>query len=199
MVRAFEKTKLYSAHTALMFGPVIAGTQVTLRPPDESDPERFVTWFSDTAVTRYLKRPFPLAIDEERAWFKATGESKTIVYWVIEAEGRAIGASGIHNIDWLNAHATTGTVIGERSLWGRGYGSEAMRLRTDYAFRELNLHKLTSGAFMENEPSKRALQRAGYRETGIERQHLWREGRWHDHWRCEILRADWEALPKRAP
>ena len=67
-----------------------------------------------------------------------------------------------------------------------------MALRTEYAFRQLNLHKLSSGAFMENEPSKRALQKAGYREVGVAREGFWRDGAWHDHWECEILRSDWE-------
>lgn len=175
-----------------MFGPVLRGTLVTLRPPDEDDPARFVVWLADAEVTRYLKRPFAVALEPEREWFKSTGESKTVVYWIIEAEGRAIGATGIHNIDWINAHASTGSVIGDKSCWGKGYGSEAMRLRTAYAFRQLNLHKLTSSAFMTNERSKRALQKAGYRECGVEREHLWRDGRWHDLWLCEILRAEWE-------
>ncbi len=94
-------------------------------------------------------------------------------------------------------HGTTGIVIGVKSEWGKGRASEAMQLRTDYAFRQLNLHKLTSGAFADNEPSRRALQRAGYREVGIEREHFFREGRWHDHWICEVVRADWERM--RAP
>jgi RimJ/RimL family protein N-acetyltransferase len=34
--------------------------------------------------------------------------------------------------------------------------------------------------------------KAGYREVGIEREHFFREGRWHDHWVGEVLRADWE-------
>ncbi|MSQ37589.1 MAG: N-acetyltransferase [Chloroflexi bacterium] len=182
-----------------MFGPVLKGEGVTLRPPDETDPERFVVWLADTEVTRYLLRPFAVAIEQEREWFKSTGESKTTVYWIVEAEGRAIGSTGIHDIDWLNANATTGTVIGDRSAWGKGYGSKTMRLRTAYAFEQLNLHKLSSSAFMENEHSKRALQKAGYRETGVEREHLWRDGRWHDHWRCEILRSDWQRSAGRVP
>lgn len=177
-----------------MFGPVLHGDRVTLRPPDESDAARLVAWFADPEVTRFLSRAFPLSLEEEQAWLKRTGEAKDVVWWIVEAEGRAIGATGIHAIDWLNAHATTGTLIGEKALWGRGYGGEVMRLRTAYAFRELNLHKLSSGAFAENERSKRALRAAGFREVGVERKHLWRDGTWHDHWRCEILREEWEQV-----
>lgn len=175
-----------------MFGPVLTGQKVTLRPPIEGDAARFIAWFADTEVTRYLGTAFPLSLQAEEEAIKRMGEAKDTVWWVIEAEGKAIGATGIHRIDWINAHGITGTVIGDKTCWRKGYGSEAMALRTDYAFRQLNLHKLKSGAFMENEPSKRALQKAGYRQVGVFREDFWRDGKWHDHWESEILRADWE-------
>jgi RimJ/RimL family protein N-acetyltransferase len=177
-----------------MYGPVLTGTTVTLRPPDDTDAQRFVDWFADLEVTRYLLRRTGIGLLQEQGFLKKIGESTTDVLWMLEAEGRPIGATGIHGIDWLHAHATTGIVIGDRSAWGRGYGSEAMRLRTEYAFRQLNLHKLSSSTFVENEPSRRALLKAGYTENGVEREHYFREGRWHDHWRCEVLRDDWEKL-----
>lgn len=175
-----------------MYGPVLKGRKVTLRPPDPTDAARFVEWFADQEVTRYLARIGPPSLAEEEEFLKKVGESKSDVFWVIETEGRAIGASGIHRIDWINAHGVTGTVIGDKAAWRKGYGSESMALRTEYAFRQLNLHKLTSGAFMRNEASKRALAKAGYREVGVAREDFWRDGRWHDHWIGEVLREDWE-------
>jgi ribosomal-protein-alanine N-acetyltransferase len=175
-----------------MFGPVLRGGRVTLRPPDDSDPARFVDWFADLEATRYLAVRTGMALFQEEEFFKKMGESKTDVIWTIEAEGRSIGVTGIHRIDWKDAHGITGTFIGDKTAWRKGYGSEAMALRTEYAFRWLNLHKLMSGALAENEPSRRALVKAGYREVGLQRDHTFREGRWHDHWLCEVLRADWE-------
>ena len=175
-----------------MFGPVLKGARVTLRPAEESDPPLFVDWFADMEVTRYLGRRTPMALYQEEEFFKRVGESEDDVFWVLEAEGRAIGASGIHRIDWIAANGITGTVIGDKTAWRKGYGGEAMALRTRYAFRELNLHKLMSEAFVENEASKRAQQRAGYREVGIRRDHFFTGGRWHDIWLSEVLRSDWE-------
>ena len=166
---------------------------MTLRPPDDSDPARFVAWLADLEVTRYLGAFVdPPALEQEKEWFKRMGESKDHVYWIIEAEGRAIGGMMIGPIDWLNGHGHTSTLIGDKAAWRRGYATEAMAMRTEYAFRQLNLHKLTTGAFVENEASKRALARSGYREVGIEREHLWRDGRWHDHWLGEVRRDEWE-------
>jgi RimJ/RimL family protein N-acetyltransferase len=175
-----------------VFGPVLRGQRITLRPPIEGDAAKFIEWFADLEVTRYLAERFPMSLQQEEDFLRRIGESKTDVWWAIEAEGRTIGATGIHRISWIDGNAITGTVIGDRSCWRKGYGSEAMALRTEYAFRQLNLHKLKSGAMMENEPSRRALQKAGYREIGVEREESWAEGRWRDHWLCEVLRSDWE-------
>lgn len=180
-----------------MFGPVLKGQKVTLRPPDEKDPAKFIAWFADTEVTRYLGTAFPLSLQAEEEAIKRLGESKNDVWWVIEAEGRSIGATGIHRIDWINAHGGTGTIIGDKTMWRKGYASASMALRTEYAFRQLNLHKLNTEVFVDNEGSKRALQKAGYREVGIRHEEFWRDGRWHDHWLGEVLRADWEKQQAR--
>ena len=175
-----------------MFGPVLRGDHVTLRPADDSDPPRFVPWFADMEVTRYLGRRTAVALYYEVDTLKKFGESDNAVFWMIEADGETIGATGIHAIDWINAHATTGIVIGAKEHWRKGYATEAMRLRTRYAFRELNLHKLMTEVDTENEASRKALERNGYRSVGIRREQTFREGKWHDRWVGEVLRADWE-------
>jgi RimJ/RimL family protein N-acetyltransferase len=180
----------YSGHS--MFGPVLRGDKVTLRPGREDDAEHFVRWFADMQVTRFLARRMAITLEQEKEFLKKVGESKDDVWWVIEADGKAIGATGIHGINWLDANGMTGIVIGEKSAWGKGYATEAMRLRTRHAFRELNLHKLTTEVDTENEASRKALERNGYRTVGVRREQNFREGKWKDRWLGEVLRADWE-------
>jgi RimJ/RimL family protein N-acetyltransferase len=174
-----------------MFGPVLKGERVTLRPADDTDPPRFLPWVADLEVTRYLGRRAGAALHQEVDFFKKTGESKNTVLWIIDVDGDAVGAIGIHDIDWQNARATTGILIGAKDKWGQGVASEAMRLRTRYAFRELNLHKLMTEVFADNAASRRALEKTGYRTIGISRDHFFTGGRWHDVWLGEVLREDW--------
>jgi [ribosomal protein S5]-alanine N-acetyltransferase len=175
-----------------MFGPVLKGAKVTLRPGRESDAEHFVRWFADMQVTRMLGRRMAVALYQEQEFLKRIGESKDDVWWMIDAEGKPIGATGIHGINWIDANATTGIVIGEKDCWGKGYATEAMALRTRYAFRELNLHKLMTEVNAENVASRKALERNGYRTAGRRREQEFREGKWHDRWLGEVLREDWE-------
>jgi RimJ/RimL family protein N-acetyltransferase len=175
-----------------MFGPVLRGEKVTLRPADDSDPPRLVPWFADMEVTRYLGRRMAVALYYEVDILKKIGESKDDVWSVIESDGKAIGATGIHGINWLDANGTTGIVIGEKASWGKGYATEAMQLRTRYAFRELNLHKIMTEVFVGNQASRRALEKNGYRTVGTSRDHFFTRGAWHDIWLGEVLREDWE-------
>lgn len=176
-----------------MFGPLVRGKIVTLRPPTKDDLPHFIEWLADMDVTRYLGRRSPPSTESEEDWYKRMGEDEHHVVWVMEVGGKAVGVTGIHGIDWINSHATTGIMIGDKEHWRKGVASEAMALRTRYAFRELNLHKLKSSAFMKNEGSRRALQKAGYRQSGVQREEMFREGAWHDMWVAEVLRSEWES------
>jgi len=176
-----------------MFGPVLKGDRVTLRPADDSDPPRFVPWFADLEVTRYLGQRMAVALYQEEEILKKFGESPDEVFWMIDAEGETVGSTGIHRIDWINRHGTTGILIGDKRAWGKGYATETMRLRTRYAFRELDLHKLMTEVFAPNEASRRALAKNGYVGVGVRREHFFAGAKWNDVWLGEVLRADWEA------
>jgi len=175
-----------------MFGPVLRGDRVTLRPARENDAEHFVRWFADMEVTRHLNQRTAISLEQEQEFLRKIGESKDDVFWMIDAEAKPIGATGVHRINWLDANGTTGIMIGEKDCWGKGYATEAMQLRTRYAFRELNLHKLLTEVDTENEASKKALERNGYRTVGTRREQSFREGKWRDRWLGEVLRDDWE-------
>src|SRR5215469_3647123 len=175
-----------------MYGPVIVGSRFRMRPPAAQDAETMIAWFEDLEVTRFVTVRFPPSADQERDWLRRLAESQTDVFWVIEHEGRAVGGTGIHGIDWASQHGTTGTVIGDRSVWGRGIAGEMMRLRADYAFTHLPLRKLKSAYVEGNEASWRAQRRAGYREVGRLRQERFWVGHWLDVVLTELLREDWE-------
>jgi RimJ/RimL family protein N-acetyltransferase len=176
-----------------MFGPVIRGSLITLRPPRIEEAEIMISWFGDPEITRFLALRFPPSLSGEREWLETMGKAADSVIWAIEREGRIVGNTGLHDIDWVNQRAVTGIVIGEKPAWNKGIGREVMTLRTRYAFTQLPLRKLNSNYFDGNTASWRAQEKAGYREVGRRREHEFRDGAWRDEVMTEILRSDWLA------
>ena len=175
-----------------MLGPVLEGKLVTLAPLDRANLENYCRWSNDRQCIRYLLIQHPLTIEQEQTWFERIAGAPDEIVWEIRREGRHIGSIGLHRIDWRNQRATGGIWIGESSAHGKGFGSEAMALRTRYAFHDLGLHKVMTSSLVANVASRRAALSAGYRECGCLRRHLYRDGQWHDEWLGEVLRDEWE-------
>ena len=174
-----------------MYGPVIEGKLVHLRPPTADDAVVMITWLEDMEVTRFLLRRHPPSLDEEKEWLEKMARDPDHVVWSVERNGALVGITGIHAINWKYGSGTTGTMIGDRTAWGKGLGREVMQLRTRYAFTQLPLRKLKSAYFDGNEASAKAQAAAGFREAGRYRGESFVDGRWVDQVLTEVLREDW--------
>ena len=146
------------------------GEKVRLVPLDKGRHfENCVRWLNDPQVTAWtLIGDFPLSrVAEEEFFERMMHENQTDVTFAIETlEEEHIGVCGIHCINFRDGTATTGSLIGRRQLWGRGYGSDAIAIRTRYAFDVLGLRLLLAEVLAENIAALKALAKSGYREVG---------------------------------
>jgi RimJ/RimL family protein N-acetyltransferase len=106
------------------------------------------------------------------------------------AEDKLIGFVGLFP-NWAHGNAWVGIGIGERDYWGKGYGTDAMRLALRFAFMELNLHRVTLDVFEYNPRAIRSYEKAGFREEGRRRKMLLRNGKRWDEIEMGILREEW--------
>jgi RimJ/RimL family protein N-acetyltransferase len=109
------------------------------------------------------------------------------------AEDKLIGFVGLFP-NWAHGNAWVGIGLGEREYWGKGYGTDAMRLALRYAFMELNLHRVTLDVFEYNPRAIRSYEKAGFRPEGRQRQALIRNGKRWDLLEMGILREEWLKL-----
>jgi [ribosomal protein S5]-alanine N-acetyltransferase len=91
-----------------------------------------------------------------------------------------IGNIKIGSINWQHRYGDVGLLIGDKNSWGKGIAAEAISLVTQYAFEELNLHKLTAGMYEQNIGSYKAFIKAGYQEVGRFKQHYFSHGEYVD-------------------
>ena len=73
---------------------------------------------------------------------------------------------------------------------GKGYMKEAVNLVVNYAFEDLDLHRVEASALVDNEPSKHVLIGCGFTELGINKKYLYINGGWKDHITYYRVRGD---------
>lgn len=170
------------------------GKKVILRPLRKStDLENNLRWINDPEVTKYLLVYLPVGEKEEGDWIDGAGkENPDAVHFAIEThDGLHIGNIGFHKISWRDRTAVTGSLIGEKEYWGKGYGTDAKMLLLDYAFNALNLRKVNASVLAFNERSIRYGLRCGYKEEGRRRAEFYRDGSYHDEVLLAIFKEDW--------
>ena len=178
---------------------MIYGERVRLRAIEREDIPRFVRWFNDPEVRRYLTSYEPMSHAVEERWFEEHLARRNDIILAIEVregdEWIHIGNIGLHRIDWKNRTATLGIVIGERGYWGRGYGTDAVRTMLRYAFDELGLNRVELETFSFNPRAIRCYEKAGFVREGVRRRALYRDGRYHDVIIMGILRSEFSSGP----
>jgi ribosomal-protein-alanine N-acetyltransferase len=164
--------------------PFLESDRIRLREVRPSDADgRYYQWINDPEVTSFLEsRFYPVSGESLQQYIADRQKDRDSIFLAIVDKKRDshIGNVKLGPIDWIHRRAEIGILIGEKSLWGRGYATETIRLVVDYAFRTLGLHKVTAGCYANNLGSQRAFEKAGFGVEGTRRSHLLWEGQYVD-------------------
>jgi RimJ/RimL family protein N-acetyltransferase len=179
----------------------IYGERLRLRAIERADVGHFYEWVNDPEVTLGLSLYLPMSNLDEEHWFEsiATRDSHERPLAIELREGEAwrlIGNCGAFAIEWVNRSAELGIMIGDKSAWNKGYGTEAMTLLAGHCFDTLNLHRVFLRVFADNLRARRSYQRAGFVEEGALRQAVFRRGAYQDAILMSLLRNEWSARAK---
>ncbi len=182
----------------MQFKPLFIGKLVRLAAPRPGDNEHFARWSENDEYLRVADndpaRPItPQGWDQfEESMLNSTNSFHFRLRTI--ADDVLIGGAGLFEIQWANQVASFGIAIGDPVYWGRGYGSDAMRLILGYAFRELNLYRVSSSTIAYNTRAIKAHEKVGFQREGIQRNAIQREGQRFDAIVFGILRSECEAL-----
>jgi diamine N-acetyltransferase len=105
---------------------------------------------------------------------------------------KKIGTIGLSNIDYRNQKAEYGVLIGELDEQGKGYAKEASDILIDYGFYELNLQKIYLKVFHDNKAAIRLYKKLQFKEEGLLRKEIYKNGLFKDVLVMSILREEWK-------
>lgn len=112
-------------------------------------------------------------------------------------DDRKIGLIDLNGFDWVTRSAWVGIGIGEREFWGKGYGTDAMRILLRYAFTVLNLQRVNLNVFDFNQRGYLSYKKSGFKEEGRIPGALLKAGKRCDLIFMGVLRSEWEELQKQ--
>ena len=177
----------------------IEGKQIALRPITLEDTPLIVRWRSDPRVYGTLFRQEPITEERHRQWLREMVLSGKCDQFIIvdKAQNRSVGTVFLKEIDREHLRAEYAIFIGEETARGRGIGSEAARLMTDYGFQQLGLNRIYLYVFASNVRAIASYRSAGFREEGrLRENYRCKDGSFADVLMMSLLRGEW--LEKRA-
>jgi len=163
-----------------MQNPFLVGERIYLRPLEPfQDYHLYATWRNDEEIRRYFSiYPTSDTRGKERLeqFYK---DGKHLVFGVaLNEDYRLIGLVGLKDINYINQTAEFYIIIGDRTIWGKGYGTEATKLMLRYGFMELNLNRIQTQDMEDNIGGWRADEKAGFKYEGTLRSVIQRFGKY---------------------
>ncbi len=110
-----------------------------------------------------------------------------------QGDDRLIGFVRFLHIDWTNSGARFLLGIVDENDRSKGYGTEAMQLALNYAFLEMNLHRLSTNVLECNDRALAFLHKHGFVDEVCRRQAVYRDGKYLDWIMLGLLRDEWSA------
>jgi RimJ/RimL family protein N-acetyltransferase len=171
------------------------GSLVRLAGLTRDDLRTVVRWYQDAGYLRlYDARPaFPKSEAALQDWLtEADRDPCTFLFAIHLLEpNTVVGMLSIYSIEWAHRVAWISIGIGDRGYWGKGYGFDAMRIGLDFAYNELNLHRVQLTVFEYNTRAAALYERLGFKREGTFRESLERDGRRYDMHLYGLLRSEW--------
>lgn len=163
----------------------INGERIMLRIITISDvSDQYVDWLNSRNINQFLESRFSnhTKYTLRKDIQKILKDKNTLFFTIIDKSTKKhIGNIKLGTINFHHKLGEIGLMIGDENFWGQGYGSEAISLISHYAFTNLNLHKLTAGAYVNNTGSIRAFKKALFHEEGRRKKHFYFKRKYVDY------------------
>lgn len=155
--------------------------------------ETYLNWLQDVNVNRFLETRWEQQTLESIELFvtQMMHDEQSYLFAIIENQsGQHIGNIKLGPCNFHHHYADLSYFIGDKSMWGRGFSTEAVYLVSQFGFNQLNLRWIYAGLYGKNVASQRTLEKAGFIRQAVFSQRLCSGDTFDDHL--------WYGLPKSA-
>ncbi|WP_417613216.1 GNAT family N-acetyltransferase [Owenweeksia hongkongensis] len=142
----------------------------------------YVSWLNDLDVVRFSRQRFSKhSLDSCRAFFKQMEKSDEFFVAILEADN---GFRHIGNLttvtDTRNQVVDLAILLGEKSIWGRGYAQSAWSAMMEFLLNTSEIRMVTGGCMADNAAMKNVMIKTGMKHYYTKKNYFIRDGEFCD-------------------
>jgi RimJ/RimL family protein N-acetyltransferase len=145
---------------------MITGTKIKLRDKRLADALDDYTWRTDPELaqldaTPLLKTAFPRYLSDYAIELRYPSPTRH-PFAVETLDGKHIGNCVYYNIDKAKGEVELGIMIGDRTYWDKGYGTDAVTTLVSYIFHQTSLNRIYLKTLDLNRRAQKCFQKCGF-------------------------------------
>ncbi len=144
-------------------GDVLFGKKVLLRPFTEFDIDPlYIGWLNDPDVVRFSNQRFLQHDHVSSMNYLSSFDCSMNIFMSVRqlADDRQVGTMTAY-VSRRHGTVDIGIMIGDKAVWGHGYGQEAWGLLTNWLLEHTSIRKLTAGTLACNFGMIKIIKRSG--------------------------------------
>lgn len=177
--------------------PILQGETVILRPLNAEDAEVFFAALSDKDIN-HLTGTYETftfwQLKEHYARITNAGDRADYAITSKENPSMVLGEVVLNDISWHNRSANFRIALLNKTLFGKGYGTQATRLIIKYGFENLDLHRIDLEVYDFNPRAAHVYEKVGFKREGMKRDALFWQGKYHNAIVMSMLESDYQKI-----
>lgn len=171
---------------------MISGQKIALRALELRDASEFQRWINDPETNYWRGLYHPMSEVEALKWIEreSTPDPNHLTLAIQTLDGCLVGIIGLRGICARSRRAEIWVYLGEKKIWQQGFGTDAILTFCNYAFVEMNLHRIWLECDPRHRAAIRCYEKCGFRIEGRLRDAYFRHGGFHDTVIMGRLRTD---------
>ena len=169
---------------------LLTGRKVILKSIQLEDIELIRNWRNSKYVNEFFIFRGHISKERQKNWFEEVSTSGMDYYFLILVGSKPIGVTEVKKINWDLREGEAGIFIGEKGYRNSLHAFEAVVLRNNFSFYELNLIKIRAQVLENNTRALRFSQCFGYKEIGKKKVTI--NNRIHSAVLLELTKYDYE-------
>jgi|SRR5690554_238438 len=160
----------------------------------KEDIQTRVDWINNPLIHNTMFFDLPATVENTEKWFTNNiGNNNRVDFSFKNEEGELIAMGGFTGIHLEHKNAEFYVMVNPK-LHGQGIGKKVSIWMYNYAFSQLDLHKIYLYTNDDNISAYSIYEKVGFKLEGVLREHKWKNGKYQNRRFYGLLKSEWDKI-----